>query len=251
MQELIKVTTNAQGERVVSARDLHEYLESKQQFSDWIKNRIEKYGLVESQDFVTFSEIYEKGRPRINYALTLDAAKELAMVEGNDKGKAARQYFIECERALKEKSPISPLPLSTEQQLAQAVLLATSVIAQKDQEIKLLKPKAEYTDVVLSSKSCHTTTEIAKELGMPSARELNSQLCQRGIQYKHRGHYVLTAKYADKKYTTTNTIAYVDSKGEVATREHMVWTEYGRVFLHNLFNSQLSFSKARKEVAHV
>lgn len=60
MQELIKVTHNAQGEQVVSARDLHEYLQIKSKFADWIKNRIEKYGFIENQDFVVFSKVLEK-----------------------------------------------------------------------------------------------------------------------------------------------------------------------------------------------
>ena len=60
---------------------------------------------MENQDFVTFSKNLEKGRPRLEYALTLDMAKELSMVERNEKGKQARKYFIECEKKLKEAVP--------------------------------------------------------------------------------------------------------------------------------------------------
>ena len=77
-------TINGNAVETVSARELHEFLESKQDFSTWIKNRIEKYEFVENQDFVTFSENSEKGRPRLEYALTLDMAKELSMVERNE-----------------------------------------------------------------------------------------------------------------------------------------------------------------------
>ncbi|MDR2074319.1 MAG: antA/AntB antirepressor family protein [Oscillospiraceae bacterium] len=92
------------GEQTVSARELHAFLGSKRDFSNWIKDRIEKYGLVEKQDFEVFNNFVENpsgGRPLIEYSLSIDAAKELAMVEGNDKGKQARQYFIEAEKALK------------------------------------------------------------------------------------------------------------------------------------------------------
>lgn len=108
MNELIKINPDT---KAVSARELYVFLEIQSKFADWIKNRIAKYGFIENQDFVTiegFSKNLEKGgRPEIDYALTLDCAKELAMVEGNEKGKQARQYFIECEKALKQPKELS------------------------------------------------------------------------------------------------------------------------------------------------
>jgi phage anti-repressor protein len=92
------------GEQAVSARELHTFLGSKQEFSNWIKNRIEKYDLVENQDYEVFDKFIKNpsgGRPLTEYALSIDCAKELSMVEGNEKGKQARRYFIEAEKALK------------------------------------------------------------------------------------------------------------------------------------------------------
>ena len=85
MNELISLQPHDTLIQAVSARELHAFLQSRQQFADWIKNRIADYDFVENQDFVTFSENYEKGRPRLEYALTLDMAKELSMVERNEK----------------------------------------------------------------------------------------------------------------------------------------------------------------------
>jgi len=99
--ELIKVTEQ-NGEQLVSARDLHEFLEVKSKFADWIKNRIEKYGFEENQDFVTISKNLENGGREIDYILKLDMGKELSMVEGNEKGSQARKYFIACEKKIKE-----------------------------------------------------------------------------------------------------------------------------------------------------
>ncbi len=99
MNELIKITER-DGQKAVSARELHFFLESKQDFSTWMKNRIEKYGLIEKVDFEVFHNFMENpkgGRPLTEYALTVDTAKELSMVEGNDKGKQARKYFIKME----------------------------------------------------------------------------------------------------------------------------------------------------------
>lgn len=98
--ELIKITEQ-NGKKAVSARELHAFLESKQDFSTWIKARIEKYGFIENQDFEVFHNFMENpngGRPLIEYALSIDCAKEISMVEGNEKGKQARRYFIECEK---------------------------------------------------------------------------------------------------------------------------------------------------------
>lgn len=87
----------------VNARELHAFLKVKRDFSNWIKGRIRKYDFVENQDFVVFAKIGENlngGRPSIEYAITLDMAKELSMVENNEQGKKARRYFIKCEKVL-------------------------------------------------------------------------------------------------------------------------------------------------------
>ena len=72
--ELIKVTEQ-NGEQLVSARELHAFLEIKSKFADWIKNRIEKYGFEEKQDFITLSKNLENGGREIDYILKLDMAK--------------------------------------------------------------------------------------------------------------------------------------------------------------------------------
>lgn len=119
--QLIKIETRSDGSQAVSARELHRFLESKQRFSDWIKNRIEKYDFVEGQDFQKLyfdiegnllitnhhknmmSDNQEVTKPhRIDYVLTIDTAKELSMLENNERGKEARKYFIECEKRLRE-----------------------------------------------------------------------------------------------------------------------------------------------------
>ncbi|SCX57616.1 anti-repressor protein [Nitrosospira sp. Nsp1] len=82
-------------------------------FAAWIQERIALYGFVENQDFVVVSDSGNNpkgGRPSRDYHITLDMAKELAMVERNEKGKQARQYFIECERRLLKSTPRSLNP---------------------------------------------------------------------------------------------------------------------------------------------
>ncbi|HEF9361355.1 TPA: antA/AntB antirepressor family protein [Campylobacter coli] len=83
-----------------NAREIFQFLNSEQEYSNWIKNRINQYDFIENQDYI-IELVYTKGRPRKEYYVTLDMAKELCMVENNEKGRQARRYFIECEKRLK------------------------------------------------------------------------------------------------------------------------------------------------------
>lgn len=78
--ELIRITEQ-NGEKAVNARELHQFLEVKSRFGDWIKNRIEDYGFIENQDFVSVSKNLENGGRTIEYIISMDMAKELSMVE--------------------------------------------------------------------------------------------------------------------------------------------------------------------------
>ncbi|HFD7437764.1 antA/AntB antirepressor family protein [Escherichia coli] len=90
---------------LVNARDLHGFLEVGKDFSNWIRARLNEYGFVENLDYILFSPNLAKtpGRRRKDYHLTLDTAKELAMVERNEKGRQVRRYFIECEKRLRQQ----------------------------------------------------------------------------------------------------------------------------------------------------
>ncbi|EOI4543322.1 antA/AntB antirepressor family protein [Campylobacter jejuni] len=83
-----------------NAREIFQFLNSEQEYANWIKNRISHYNFIENQDYV-IELVYTKGRPRKEYYVTLDMAKELCMIENNEKGRQARRYFIECEKRLK------------------------------------------------------------------------------------------------------------------------------------------------------
>ncbi|VEJ45989.1 antA/AntB antirepressor family protein [Bartonella vinsonii] len=106
MSNLITIsesTVNNTRVPTVNARELHAFLQSKQDFSTWIKKRIMAYAFLDGQDFIRFHKKVEANNAiAVEYHLTLDMAKELAMVERNEKGKQARQYFIECERRAKK-----------------------------------------------------------------------------------------------------------------------------------------------------
>ena len=86
--------------QLCNARELHAFVESKQEYATWIKNRINEYGFIQDEDYFIITE-RTNGRPRKEYHITLDMGKELGMVERNERGRQIRQYFIRCERTLK------------------------------------------------------------------------------------------------------------------------------------------------------
>jgi phage anti-repressor protein len=92
-------------DQAVNARELHQFLEVGRDFNTWIKGRIDEYGFTEGQDYGVFPNSGENpqgGRPAIEYLVTLDMAKELAMVERTEKGRQVRRYFIACEKKLRQ-----------------------------------------------------------------------------------------------------------------------------------------------------
>lgn len=118
MRELVRIQER-EGNQVVSARELHDYVNPNTRFNDWIK-RMLKYGFEKGIDYVLLKN--EKnpngGRPSTDYALTLDTAKEISMLQRNDKGKEARKYFIEVEKAAKkahEMRSLDPLEILKQQ----------------------------------------------------------------------------------------------------------------------------------------
>lgn len=196
MEELIPISSN-NGQRAVNARDLHSFLGSKQQFADWIKNRITKYDLVENVDYVTASEVYETANgghsTRLNYALSIDAAKELSMVEGNEKGKQARRYFIACERLAKEKSLSTPhkrtpsLPTKVKASLLWVNGVSETLRLNESSKLLLLKKVGDplglpTPDYVPSKGILKSAGVLLKECGSAvSAQVFNQKMIEAGM----------------------------------------------------------------------
>lgn len=164
---LIPITAASIGgdkQQGVNARDLHAFLEVKTAFKDWIARRIEDFDFKEDSDFCSFLSESSGGRPSKEYVLTLNMAKELSMVERNEKGKQARQYFIQCEKQLKVAQQQFAIP----QTYAEALRLA----ADKEEENQRLKvkieedePKVEFADGVIATGKCLCLREAIKTCG--------------------------------------------------------------------------------------
>ena len=172
MQELIPLqlqTIDGNTVETVSARELHAFLQNRDHFATWIRDRIAQYDFVENQDFVTFSENSEKGRPRLEYALTLDMAKELSMVERNEQGKQARRYFIECEKRLKEQTATQPAqPIGEIEDKLRAIVFALEHTTLSDvaKETAIITSAETLTGISIGYRpQIEQTTYSAKELG--------------------------------------------------------------------------------------
>lgn len=175
MNQLIPIN-NENGEFSVSARELHEFLESKQEFAAWIKNRINKYCFTEMDDFLISLSKTHNGRPSTEYDITIDMAKELCMVENNDKGRQARRYFIEVEKKARQFFQ----SLSPAQQLlhnAQMLVEIEQRQLQQETRIALLEDQSKIdTDYLAVTGYANRVNysidrDIAKALGKKCAAE--------------------------------------------------------------------------------
>lgn len=182
---LIKIE-NKEGKQVVSARELYDFLGlEKANWKRWYsKNIVEEEFFQEGVDYEGFV-LMMNGNETKDFIITTDMAKELAMLSRTEKGKEARRYFIECENKLKSK------------QVPTTYLEALKEIIKIEEEKVALQSKVA---ILTHVNKLYTSTEIAKELGMKSATELNRKLADLKVQYKVNNTWVLTAKYSNLGY---------------------------------------------------
>ena len=227
MNELIKVVYD-NDQPTVSARDLHEFLGIETRYNDWFK-RMTEYGFTEGTDFYSIlSKTSEGGRPATDHQLTIDMAKELCMIQRNERGKQARQYFLQLDRDWNSPEKVMARALKIADR---KILYLESENARQKQLIGELKPKADYVDTILRNKGLVTITQISKDYGM-SGRAMNKLLAEMGIQYKQSGQWLLYSKYHDKGYTHSETINITRSDGRPDITMETKWTQKGRLYLY-------------------
>lgn len=173
MNELIKIENRRIGDgcpiQTVNARDLHEFLEVKKDFSNWIKKQIERARLVEGRDYTTIT-VRPFGRAegnqgvRLEYHLTIEAAKHIAMMSGCDKGFEVRDYFLECERIAKQ--PPVAIDLNNPEFLRAALLTYTEKAIRLEAIVDEQQPKVDALDRISAAENLLCLTDAAKNLGV-------------------------------------------------------------------------------------
>lgn len=187
MNELINIKTSETGEPSVSGRELHEFLGVKTLYKDWFPRMIE-YGFTEVKDFnplkneqVRFEGNREVVRELTDHLLTIDMAKEIAMIQRTDRGKQARQYFIQVEKDYN----------SPEKIMARALRIAEKELSTLKLDVERMKPKEIFADSVASSHTSILIGELAKILKAngheTGQKRLFETLRQDGFLIKRKG----------------------------------------------------------------
>lgn len=144
--EMLPIYQNEVGEKFVNARELYEQLLVSTPFPKWIEGRIEGYSFADNEDFWTYFSVSTGDRPLKEYIFTLDAGKELAMIENNKIGKAIRKYFIEVEKRSDQQQPNSPLQ-ALQIAINQMVLQEQKII-QLEQQVTIVQHRINSLDTI-------------------------------------------------------------------------------------------------------
>jgi anti-repressor protein len=237
ISSLLPVATQSVGDesaQTVNARELHAFLQNGDHFATWIKDRIEQYGFADGRDFavVDYSILRNQtpvrggDRRSKEYALTLDTAKQLAMVERNEKGKQARLYFIECEKQSKK----STLPQTPEEMLhwatGQLALYAAKQLA-LETKIALDGPKVAFAEAAAASRGDFGLMAFAKEAGRVlniGPRAVLKRLRDQDVFYYLGGCLVPFQPFIDKGFCKVTEVLCPDNQ----TRPQTVITPSGR-----------------------
>lgn len=235
LSNLIPISYDNPERPTVSGRELHDFLNIETPYAKWF-NRMTEYGFTEGEDY---AEVLDKivqnpkegGRPATDHQLTIPMAKELCMIQRNERGKQARQYFLAVEAQWNSPEAVMRRAVLIAQKQNDQLKAANRQLLAENND---LKPDAEYARAVCVGKNCRTTTTLAKDYGL-SAEKLNSILHGLKIQYKTSdGQWVLYAKYCGKGYTKNrkSTPFQHKSTGEWDTKNTTVWTEAGQRFIY-------------------
>jgi len=241
MNQLIPTQPNEQGNLLVSGRDLHEFLESNERYSKWF-DRMRGYGFVENIDFTSGqkSTLVNNGaiRELEDHLLTVNMAKEISMLQRNEKGKQARQYFLDLER--KWNSPEMVIKRAHEYLERKVEALTTDNLLLTEQ-VEKDKPKVLFADAVTASKTSILIGELAKLLkqnGVDTGQ-------QRLFQWMRDNGYLIRRKGTDYNMPTQRAMelglfeikesAINHSDGHVTINKTPKVTGKGQVYFINKF----------------
>lgn len=235
---LIPVNVTKNDEQYVSGRDLHMFLEISTPYTMWF-NRMCEYGFVENVDYMTDHKkvIRADGKvmpqTQLEHNLTIEMAKQLCMLARNDKGREAREYFIEVEKEWNSPEKV----MSRALKIANNVINEQKVIiAQQEQQIAEFQPVRDYVDEILSSTSTLTTTQVAADYDL-SARALNKILHEAKLQRSVNGQWILYKDEMGKGYTKSETFTFTRTDGRLDSKIQTKWTQKGHLRIHEILTA--------------
>lgn len=234
--ELIKVTVSDNDEQLVSGRELHAFLEVGTQYTKWVE-RMKEYGFVENDDYLTISQkrLTAQGNytTYTDHALKIDMAKEISMIQRNEKGKQARQYFLQVEKAWNDPEMI----------VQRALQIQTKKVEQLQLENAELKPKALFSDAVRGSKNSCLIKDLAtilKQNGVNIGQNRlfdwlreNGYLCTGG-----RRHNQPTQRSLDLAVMNVREHVRTNAEGDLMTTFTPLITGKGQLYFVDKFLSK-------------
>lgn len=236
---LIPINITKTDEQFVSGRDLHMFLEINTPYSKWF-SRMCEYGFVENVDYTTKDKKVLRNdgtimpQTQFEHSLTIEMAKQLCMLARNDKGREAREYFIQVEREWNSPEKVMGRALK----IANMVINEQKVlIAAQEQQISEFKPIRDYVDEILSSTSALTITQIAADYDI-TARALNKILEEEKVQRNVSGQWILYKNQMGKGYTKSETFTFTRSDGRLDSKITTKWTQKGRLMIHEIMKSR-------------
>lgn len=182
------------------------------------------------QDWV-FEEVLPTLRKEGSYSMT-QSKQSLASYQIEDPVERAKRW-------IEEQQHTRALEAQTEQQ--------AQTIGIQQKELTIAAPKVKYYDDTLASTDCLTTTQVADDLGI-SARALNQQLSNAGIQYFQSGSWHLKGKYREWQLASTRTYNYIKGDGSTGTKVNLVWNQRGKRFILALYNNDFNVKDAIAEI---
>lgn len=206
--------TDHDGTQAVMGRDLHAFLEVSERYTQWFA-RMEEYGFNAGQDFIRETGKSTGGRPSVNHIISLDMAKEISMIQRTDKGKQARQYFIECERRAKHPT-INGAEL-TRMELIQIAMNAETERLQLEAKNKELEPKADAYDEFIDATGKYNIGTVAKMFGkgqnwlfreLRNAGVLISKGAMRNTPYQQYMHHFEVKAHSFERSNGTQGVSY-------------------------------------------
>lgn len=234
MNELLKVEINDNQEPVMSARDLHEFLEVKTLYKDWFP-RMTDYGFEENQDFIAIAQKRATAQGNMteyhDHIIKLDMAKEIAMIQRSEKGKIARQYFLQIEKEWN----------SPEKVMARALKLADQRIHSLSTQIQQDKPKVIFADAVSASHTSILIGDLAKlikqngvEIGQ---KRLFAWMRDNSYLIKRQGsdYNMPMQRYMEQGLFEIKETAITHSDGHISISKTVKVTGKGQLYFINKF----------------